>query len=640
MSDQSERVTRGGDAEAKKKVVKRFLYLIKTGERPPVSEWEEAIESYEGFEREDDRPRANLWQSRVKTQAAYLDEEPAKVRVVPPAGYADDQMAKLRADMDEELFAYLRREMGYDKAFKKMRHSADLTNVGCLVHCVDTRKLLPEIRYLPNERLAVDGECNGDLKRGGWVAYYDWVAPEIIAEQYPEISLDTLRKAAVQSERLLDPDSKMRDEEREVLENAYQATSDMRSRCKLWRVYARGEYALYDTHDYPEEKPHMERFRTREGMDEARRYLEIIEGLEEPVQDADEWPEVLALDYDEWPVTVIRYNDSLDSFWSFTDYRHEERLVSDFDRALASVARSQSLSGLKFGCGPNFTGDENMVKNRLGSTEVELLKDTFDANGNQTFKALDLGSLTPEQLQYLDVIHDLHDEMSGVPKVKRGEENEDVTATATKIASDASTAKSNVRLRKWEAAIAEAARKTLQIAHAALHKYSAVEVVEAPPIIGGIPLIGNPKPRVRDNLSWREAQVLLMQPESQLLYLGVEAMVGPMLAEAWVDGEPRDVIRRCVMVSVEKGSTQRHARMEKALLFREIYADYMNRIEGAAMGGYLLTLNEAMKKLFGMMELDEFDSVLVKPEEFQMPVQIDPQTGQPIMPAGAPNANV
>jgi hypothetical protein len=620
-----------------KKRAAYFLALIKTGEVWPEKEWDKAREIYEGDS--DKHTRTNLWRGHVDTQAAFMDEAPGKVMVAANAAFSGNDVVKAAAKCDEELYTYLFDEMDFYPVIGKARHSADLTSIGFVVHGVDLRKMLPNIKFVQNEQVKVDGDCGGDLKRASWVAYMEYLSPETIVKDHPECDLYKLKKAAgAPTAPTVDP---IDHAESKKISNAYAATKDIRSKCKLWRMYLRNEAALYDVTPATDERdaegqPHFERYRDTHGMNEPRRYIEIIEGYDEPLTDQDTWPELLAFDFDEWPITTLSYNQAYERVAGFTDWRHEERLSGIYENSVADADQVMALHtpnklGLRRGDKRN-TDELRLI---IGKAGLQIVPNALDEQGNPLIAPISFGNMDATHIDWIKLVKELHEIESRIPKIKQGGESTFDTATEAEIASEASNALMEIKLHIFESFQVEIARKTLAIAHRLLRTMTTVEVQDA----GGV--------KVVDGLPWMQAGELLKVPGSALVALGVEAMVGSELATAWQEGASLDVINVNTTVSVERGSTQKRIRLQRVAAFRDIWQAMVVPVMAQLMAVEPMMVVEkglaAADKALSMMNLGEFETLLpdintIKAnEEMRQAQQAQMAQAQAVQPASAVN---
>lgn len=466
-----------------------------------------------------------------------------------------------------------------------------------------------------------------------WVAFYEYVSPDMLAKDHPGLDSARLIKASTPAAGIPDdPDAKA--EQAAELTRSRTTVGKQLRRVKLWRLFLRNAAALYDAEPADEEDkeagPHLERFRDKEGMTEPRRYVELVEGYDGPlVADEIGWPEALALDFDAWPIKRLAFNEAHDRVSGFTDRRHLQRIEGYLERGMGNANRAMSLK--HSGAIGQVGGDkrsESQIKGLLEEEGLKLVADAIGPDGKELLKLLfqDEG-LSQEDVAWMELLLTQHDFLSGVPKVKQGAEPDYDTATEATIASEAGSARSEDQLRLIEDWDAEVVAQIQGMAHVTLRQLSSVEVVvpesleqaegydEATGMLVSMPQVTPAHPEVMDGLPWAQVQqILTEQPEAQLVSLGVEAMVGPELAQWWVDGEPLDVVRCSTTVTVERGSTQRRTRERKVMLALQMYEKVLAPIYEQT--GRVDLLVKFATLLFELQDLGtDFGSALPKPEE-------------------------
>ena len=575
------------------KIAKYFLGLVETGEVLPEEEWDEARLAYEGESKKGSRPVTNRWRMRVDTQAAFLDEEPARVVVKARKPFADNPIAKKTAECDQEVLAWLCEEQGLRPEFGRWRHSADTSGLGWLLFSTDYRTSLPQAQQIENENVRWDADCNGNLTRAGWLAYFQMEAPEEVWKRNPELDLQKLKKAAVKPKD--SPDAKeLSGEALMKRSKGKEVAGESQAKCKVWHIFARGVYALYDKEPLVADKPHIERYRDRKGMREARRHIEVVEGFDGTIKDEDDWPAGLGLGYDEWPVLRLAYQEAFNRAAGFSDFRHEQKCLELYERAVGGAARwMEGIYKILFGTRSGCKLTDEQVKEIMSSPDRMVMPGMVDERGEPMIVAIETGKYNAAMEQWPDQLKAIHEETSGLPKVKMAEES-DQTATAERIQADAASARSNVRLRAWENALAEGQWRLLVMCHVILPKWSIVEDAAG---------------QVQPPMPWAQAEQVLIAG-GDLVQLGVDAMVGPELAQYWQEHLPLDVLRLRLNVEIEHGSTQRAQRQEKIGTFIATYRMMIQPVL-AALGPLGMEKQiEAARKVLAMQDLGEFESIL------------------------------
>lgn len=602
-----------------------FMDLIKSGEAWPEDEWDRARVAYEGDTKEEKAQRVNLWRSTIDTSLAFQLQIGPTIRISPAGGFEDDERAVGRAACDQALVRYLWREMGFMENRLRVIKGARIIGLGFGRTCMDMRRMLPTVKHLDPEQVRVDPTCKGKMADASWVAFYEYVSPDMLAKDHPALDATRLSKASSPAAGILgDPDAKA--EQAEELTRSRTAVGKHLRRVRLWRLFLRNAAALYDKEPADEEDkeagPHLDRFRDKEGMTEPRRYVELVEGYDGAlVVDEIGWPEALALDFDAWPIKRLAFNEAHDRVSGFTDRRHLQRIEGYLERALGNANRAMSLkhSGA-LGKGAGNTMSESQIKAMLETEGVKVIPDAIGPDGKPVLVALfqDAG-LVQEDVSWMELLLTQHDFLSGVPKVKQGAEPDYDTATEATIASEAGSARSEDQLRLIEDWDAEIVAQIQAMAHVTLRQLSSVEVVVPEEYVFGeeqdAPELVPAHPEVMDGLQWVQVQqILTEQPDAQLVSLGVEAMVGPELAQWWVDGEPLEVVRCSTTVTVERGSTQRRTRERKVMLALQMYEKVLAPIYQQTGRTDLLVKFATL--LFELQDLGtDFGSALPKPEE-------------------------
>ena len=602
-------VTQGrGDSLERRRGAYKFFSDLITGAHAEQreGEWTKAHEKYED---DAETPHmVNMWRAKIDTQAAFLNSEPAVLRFSVPTANVDDERAERRMKCEQAVYDYIFDEMGYQPILDQMAHSADITNVGFVAHQPDTDKWLPALLYLEPDQVAVDASCGANMGDAGWVAYLQYMSPDELHAQYPDVPLADFRRAAAMKgfQPKYAKDAEAEAARDRITEDGADAGL---KQCRIWRQYARGAYALYDRPPDEEGKPvggepagsaarPGAAFETPEG--EAKRYLILVEGMDVPLVDIMRWPRELLLDKGEWPITKVAYNRARDSIYGFPDYRHEKQLLHEIERVVKDIAARHGMEGLKIGTARALDAKVKAgLKALLEQDGIQVLDDIIDEQGKQLVQVLDLPVLTTEDLTYLNTLIELYDQISMQPRAARGNEDPDKTATATQVETDLTAGRANMRLRRFEDALAEVAKKTMQMVHAMLPTLTLVRPAGYDEVL---------------TLPWREAEMYLQQPGAELVTLGVEAIAGKDTVE-WMEMPEGDakgfisMLLRSVRITVERGSTQRHARLQKVASFRQVLAEVLLPACAAIEGGAPRVLAEAMKKILSMLGLQEFESI-------------------------------
>lgn len=625
---------------------KFFQDLIHSGEVWPEDEWDAARQAYEGDAQKPQR--VNLWRSTIDTSLAYQLQIEPTIRIGPAEGFEDDEQSRGRAECDEAVVKYLWREMGFTSKRLRIVREARVIGLGFARCCMDLRRMLPDIKHMDPEQVRVDPNCRGNMAEAQWVAFCEYVSPDLLVRERSGLDLAKLRKASEPAAGPKeDPDASKAQAE-QISRSRGVVGSHLR-RVRLWRLFLRNAAALYDKEPIGEKDeeagPHLERFRDKEGLTEPRRYVELVEGYDGPaIADEDVWPEALALDYDAWPVKRLAFNEAYHRVAGFSDHRHTKKIEEYLETALGSGNRSMALKNAgAIGVVQGDKRSESELKALLEKEGLKIVKDALGPDGKPLMALLfqDAG-LTTEDVSWAELLMAWHDLISGVPRVKQGAEPDYGTATEADIASEAASARSEAQLRIIEAFDTEIVEQVQAVAHVTLRQLSSVEIIVPEQTVNVTdPMTGvgvldpttlmpltetTPEhPEVLDNLPWVEASAILTQdPSAQLVSLGVEAMVGPELAQWWIDGEPLKVVRRSTQVTIERGSTQRRAREKKVLLALEMFKTVLAPIYEKT--GRVDLLVKFAELIFALQELKtDFGAALPDPQEILQQMQMQQQ---------------
>ena len=615
------------DADQRRRTAAFFLGMLHQGEAFPLEEWEAACKAYSGSSEPEGRKRSNRFRRQIDTQMAYYHQKMAQPQVVPLEGLAEDGRAKLEAECEQGVLRYLIEEIGLKATVARALRCAQLRNIGIVFHQVDRLRGLPAVRYIRPQNVAWDRDCGGDLRRASWVAVIEYVSPETlhVATGYP---LEKLKKAATKTAAFAgeSPANPGAVAVTRISVETHARVTECLSRCRFVRFFARNEIALYDRPPPavaagPEDAPHLERYLTAHGLTEPRRYLELVDGIDESLTDDDEWPEELALDTDEWPITVLPLNDgeAEGTVAGGTDYRHLQMIDDAYDQTLRDIDHRMALAlVLKLLLSPNLEASAAELKQLLVTDKVEALKGCLDASGQPLLRLLEAPPFPAVLPEVLEILKAVGDEQSSVNDIQMGGDAQpQETATATQTRTDAAGVAVNARRTALETFEAEIYRKMLAMAHAVCPSLSTVEIVDpvgAPVLRTKLPWTTCSDPEAAAALAAMGAVTdtcatkLLESEGAELVEFGVEAMVGPKLAVAWREKVCLAVSRRSCRVQVEIGTTRIAERMDRFGLLREVLITMLLPLYQAAQRLDLWA--EAVKRILAASGLSELDHLL------------------------------
>ena len=647
-------------AERAKKIQEFYLNLIDTGEEYPLEEWKRARRQYAGGKEEADQEWANLFRGQVDTLKAFLDQGWTAMRFLPAEGRDKEPDVQGQAACDTALAQYFKRELALEGEALRALQSCLIVNAGCVVRKWDLARMIPSIQEIKPEQVRWDSNCGGNPRRAGWVAYVEFVSPEMLHRE-TGIPVRTLRDAARKTKPPREEEASGETTLVETSARKLQAQGKCRAtldRCRVWNFFGRNEYALYDeapddmpglssqaeqsileedpdAEREPEKGPHLERFLDAQGLREPRRFVRIVEGLDDrgPIADEDDWPKELALDTDEWPVIWIAFNDDGETVASFPDYRHTNKGNKAFESALGDFAwRMRFQLAMRWLLSRSLGKNRDEIERALKDFETATIPDALDDQGRPLVKQADLADFPPVILEALKVWREVTDIASMQNEILRGGEGTFNTAFEARMSREASTVKVSNRLRAYEAFVAEIHRGLLAMAHVMMPLGTAVEMFVFDPktneVLELIP---------KENLRWAEVRRLMLEsPGTEITELGVEAIVGPELARFWKPKQPLEIIRRDLRVMLEEGGTQRSARLEQGAVLKELAAEVLLPLYQQANRPDLVV--EAVRRILTAAGIAEADALLPKPEDFiaaAVPTLPQVGAGGPGAPAGA-----
>ena len=559
------------DAVAGKSLVDFYLDIIRSGEKYPAQEWEVAAERYAGPDDPARREHLDAFRGQVDTQKSYLDQLEGVIRVTAAPGMAEDEAVQKQAQCAERLVQYAFRELCLRRVCGRALLSALINGAGAAVDAYDERRTMPTMRWLHPLQVAWDATCQGDVGRAGWVAFYEWVSPDVLwAQSEGALDLEKLRHAANRT-----PQTHLGQVRRDSAKSG--SSGELDRRCCLWRFFGRNEFAIYS--DKPADAPvdgkgaaEFSRFKVAL---EPRRYLELVDGYDEPLADEPDWPAEFALDWDAWPVRWLTFNEDLEHVAGFTDWRHVQR-ANDANEELARALTKNGEASLsvKFLASSTIQANRETLEEFLKTGNAEKVLDGMvDAQGNPLLTPMQTVEFRRDLLELAKYLQDKSDGAARIDEILRGMQGKpEQTATEVSARQEAMQTMTTQRLRRYEEFEEEVARRWLEMALATMPRYSTLNVASIqrlPNDPQGEPiLVYEP----RKGVPWEEvAAILAANPGSEIKKIGVDAIVGAALAEFWPSGMPLAVIRRNVRIYVDAGSTTQQARTEQAAAMSQAY---------------------------------------------------------------------
>jgi len=627
-----------------KKTQEFYLSLIDTGEEYPLAEWKRARLEYSGTPEETDRRWVNLFRGQVDTLAAYLDQGCSPMRFLPAEGREEDPSVQGQAACDTALDAYLKRELSLEDEAMRALDSCCIVNAGCVVRKWDLTRMLPTVQAIRPEQVRWDPRCQGNLRRAGWVAYFEYVSPETLHRE-TGIPVQTLRDAARKTKTTREERAEGETEAVEQSQRKLEAEGKCRGaldRCRVWSFFGRNEYALYDEapEDAPgassqaeqsileedplaaepeEGGPRMERFLDAQGLREPRRYLRIVEGLDDmgPVADEDDWPTELALDTDEWPVIWLAFNADGETVASFPDYRHVDRSNRAFENGLSDFdARMRLHLQVRWLLARSLGKNRDEIERAL-KTDMATIPDALDEQGRALMKQAELADFPPAIIEALKMWREVTDLASMQNEIMRGGEGDFNTAFEARMSREGSTVKVARRVRAYRAFVVEIHRAVMAMAHVQMPQLTTVEmfVFDADQNPVGLETEDGPDGK---GLPWEQVRKLMRTvPGTEIVELGVEAIVGPELAQHWIEKQPLEIVRRDLRVTLDEGGTQKTARLEEGAILKELAADVLLPLYQQAQRPDLTV--ELVRRMLLLAGVAETDALVPKAADFMAP---------------------
>jgi hypothetical protein len=209
----------------------------------------------------------------------------------------------------------------------------------------------------------------------------------------------------------------------------------------------------------------------------------------------------------------------------------------------------------------------------------------LDDDGKPKIVPAERGEIKDALMKAYELVHDQAKEASSQSELLENADvtgYKDVTAIGARIADANMHQRINRRLGGpygYEQSIAEDAIKLLEIAHQYVPKLSVVAVMEQMDVIEDGLLVRDddgdpvqaPKEVLRD-LPWHEA-LQAITDGGQLIKLGVDAIVGPELAEFWAHKVPPEQWKLSTKVIVEPGTTRTVTKDQQVAVQKQLYIE-------------------------------------------------------------------
>jgi hypothetical protein len=571
-------------SDAQKKIFRYWSSNVKRARKAQrKDDWDKAEERFSAgkkTEDEDSRPYVNDCRKQHEASMAFLDQQDAGFKVTPTEGWMSDPTALKQAECDA---AYLKRvwvEQKMQKAESRKLNDALMINNGTTLVQFDIKKWMPVLRYLPQRNVLRDPDAGGLGEEAGWEGYEEDVPVEQFRSWHTDIE-DKVFEAIVKK-----AGSVLKDEERDEADDV---DKPMYRTVKVVHIFARNASAIRKEEKQKTSEPEAPPVPLAEELQLSvpRRYMQLVEGWPALIVDEPMWP--LDLDDDEFPLTHLQFNQLNNDTYGFTDYEQMSRLDELGDDILRDLGWASFWAAVtKFLGSKTQQVTKEELDNFLNEPRVSALPSMLDEEGNPKLKPVERGRVDGAQMQLYELIHEQTKEASSLSETLSNADAQtfkDVTAIAARIADANMHQRVNRRLGGpwgYEQSISEDAIKVLEVAHQLVPKYSSVAVMEQMPLMDeatgepmldemGQPVLGEEQENVRE-LPWQEARAALAQGGT-LIKLGVDAIVGPQLAEFWPYRESPKQWKLNIKVIVEPGTTRAITRQQQSAVMKQLYVE-------------------------------------------------------------------
>lgn len=532
----------------------------------------------------DGKPFVNDCRKQHEASMSFLDQQDAGFKVTPTEGWMNDETALGQAQCDA---AYLKRiwvEQKCQKAESRKLNDALNINNGTTLVQFDVKKWMPTLRYLAQRKVLRDPDCGGLQEEADWEGYEEDVSVETFRSWHPDIK-DKIFKAIVKK-----AGSVLKEKERDELDDA---DIPMYRTIKVVHIYARNSAAIRKEDKPDADEPEKIDVPLAEELQltTPRRYIQFVEGWHSLMVDEPEWP--LDLDHDEFPLTHLQFNQLNNDTYGFTDFRQMEKLDLLGDDMMADLATASFNAAVQKYLGANNQKvSKTSIDNFLNDRRTAVLPDMATAGtGGQLIPKLipvDKGQINPSMMELYKLVQEQTKEASTLAETLSNADAQtfkDVTAIAARIADANMHQRVNRRLGGpwgYEQSISEDAIKMLEVAHQMVPTLSAVAVMEQMPLTdditgepvldgAGQPVLGEEQENVKD-LPWPEAKAAMAEGAT-LIKLGVDAIVGPHLAQFWPYGTSPREWKLNIKVIVEPGTTRAVTRQQQAAVMKQLYVE-------------------------------------------------------------------
>jgi hypothetical protein len=556
-----------------------------------------------------DFPVVNDLRNHVEASMSYLDQTRASFSVTPSRAYTLDQNKQKEAQCEQAYLDYIWGEQKMQPVESMKLHSALLRNIGVTFPYFDFKKWMPDLKYIPAERVRFDPDCKGIWPEANWCAYYEDVSVDVLRSLHDDLTpeeLKTVRKLAKSS--LTDDQQKEASEEKKAKHSVV----------RLWHIFAQNDAAIRvpDESKLDEKKSFADELQ----LNVPRRYMQAVGGLKRFLIDEPKWP--FDLDRKELPFTTLQFNPDDGSLYGFTDHAQMERTDEMSDAVMTYIEQDCKNAAIrKFGGPDAAVISQEDIKTFIESPETTYQHGLVDEAGKAKVIPLNVGQINPGMKDSYETIHEEAMRSSGQSELlaENLADLKEVTALGVKYHESKLHQRVNRRLsgpRGYESSILEDAVKILEIAHQKVPRYSVVAVktpMETPDIESQ--MMVTQEKEILQSLPWDQA-CSAIKNGGTLVKLGVDSIVGPELAEFWLttDDVPMIYFKLSTSTTVVPGSTRSITSSERVadlsdfyinILWPTIYQPTMNLGKAAKFVTYLAQLSGSIDKVEQFIPTDE-----------------------------------
>ncbi len=516
----------------------------------------------------EEKPYVNGYRLHYEAMKAFLEQRNAEFNVTPTEPFLTNPTIIKQSQCDLAYLTYVWNEQRCQNIAGQMLDSAIIKNLGVTLPGFDKKKWMPNLQYIPAGNLLFDPDCNGIREKAGWEGYRENISVEELLSKAPELTEDEIEKIKSNAGSLLTDTEQDEYDLKDPDKTAFSVVI-------LYHIFARNDIAV---RKFAEEEDMPDKAKVKVlNLTTPKRYLQFVKGLERPLVNEEGWP--YELDDNEFPTTILKFNNPVEDSFGFTDHKQMERLDTAFDNVMHDIIdQSYWEANKKFG-GTKEAGDLTQadIEKFLRDPKKWYLPNIIGSDGKSKIQCIDTGKFSPELVASLKVIDEQRNNASAIGELLSTQTAEwkDVRAISARIHDANVHQKINRRLSEYEIAIAENAVKILEIAHQFVPRYSLLEVPVPKWTLdeGGNPVETGETYMDYISYPWEQVQVMMSRPNVTLIMLGADAIVGPELAPYWRTAEEYSpqLFKLSTAIQVIPGSTRSITKEHRAAMLKEYY---------------------------------------------------------------------